>query len=274
MSAQERSLAVIGVGNMAKAIISGVLSSDIDISKFILFDKKPSQYKEYNELNKDIFVFADSVSSAVEKADCVLISVKPQNYNEVLSEISTAKNFDKKMYISIGAGITSKSVSGALGGACTIRVLPNVPMLIGKGVSAICKNPKALPEDFNFVCSVFKSAGSILLIDENEMNRIIGVTSSSPAYVFKFINSIYEGALAQGLSDKELLNTICDMVIGSALLLKQSDDSPEELISKVASKGGTTERALLKFDEYKFEEAIIEAMVACTNRADELGTKK
>jgi hypothetical protein len=117
------------------------------------------------------------------------------------------------------------------------------------GVSVICKNEKISAEDFSFIESVFASSGSTLLIDEKDMNAIIGVTSSSPAYVFKFINAIFLGAKAQGLDSKELLNTICDMVIGSATLLKQSTDTPEELISKVASKGGTTEQALIKLDD-------------------------
>lgn len=268
-----RSLAVIGVGNMASAIICGINSSDIDISDIILYDKNEAQYNRLTD-GRIPFVKVSSVSEAVDKADCILLSVKPQNYEDVLSEISKVEGCENKLYISIGAGITAESVSSALGNACVIRVLPNVPMLIGEGVSVICLNEKANSTDFDFVCSVFKSAGSVVLIDESEMNRIIGVTSSSPAYVFKFINAIYKGALSQELPDRDLLNAICDTVIGSAMMLKSSTDSPDELIVKVASKGGTTEQALKKLDEYKFDEAIKQAMNACTKRADELGTKK
>ena len=99
---------------------------------------------------------------------------------------------------------------------------------------------------------------------------MIGVTSSSPAYVFQFISAIYEGALAQGLSNDGLLDAICDVVIGSAMTLKGSEDSPEEWITRVASKGGTTERALATLNEHRVSEAIGEAMKACTARADEL----
>ncbi len=273
METKAYSLAVIGVGNMAKAIISGIVSSNINISNIILYDKNDTQYRELID-GRISYTYASYVAEAVKKADYVLISVKPQNYTEVLEEISQVEGCEEKIYISIGAGITSESVSQSLNNACIIRVLPTVPMLIGKGVSVICRCEKASTEDFSFVCSIFESAGSVLLIDESEMNRIIGVTSSSPAYVFKFINAIYQGALAQGLSDRELLNAVCDTVIGSALMLKQSTDTPEELISKVASKGGTTEQALYKLDENNFDEIIKEAMVACTKRADELGAKK
>ena len=200
-----------------------------------------------------------------------MLSVKPQNYDEVLEEIKSAPSFEQKLYISIGAGISSQSVSERLSGAKVVRVLPNVPMLIGKGVSVICKNSLVEEKDFSFVCSLFSSAGSNVLIEEKDMNAIIGVTSSSPAYVFQFISAMYQGALTQGLSNPELLDAICDVVIGSALTLKNSSDSPEEWISRVASKGGTTERALATLEEYRFSEGIVDAMRACTARADELG---
>ena len=266
-------LAVIGVGNMATAIIAGISASEINVSKIILFDKNTSQYDRLKDCRIPTD-FASSVSEAVSSADCVLLSVKPQNYSDVLAEIAQLQDCNDKLYISIGAGITSESVASSLMGATVIRVLPNVPMLIGEGVSVICKNDKASKNDFDFVCSIFGAAGSVLLINECEMNRIIGVTSSSPAYVFKFINAIYKGALSQGLEGKELLDAICDTVIGSAMMLKGSDESPEELISKVASKGGTTEQALKTLDACDFDATIEKAMKACTARADELGAPK
>ena len=269
-----RSLAVIGVGNMAKAILSGIISSNnFNLSEILLYDKNSTQYDGLSGSSSIPFRVTNSASEAVLGADCVLLSVKPQNIPEILAEIATVEGHEKKLYISIAAGITVENVSQPLDGACVVRVLPNVPMLIGKGVSVICKNPLVNVSDFEFVCSVFRCAGSIILIQETEMNRMIGVTSSSPAYVFQFINAIDQGALAQGLPDEGLLNTVCDMVIGSAMLLKGSSDSPEELIAKVASKGGTTEQALKKLNEGHLNETIRQAMIACTTRANELGSK-
>ena len=263
-------LSVLGVGNMAKAILAGLLKSSLSVSKIYLYDKFPSQCEEYAS-QEELFCLSDSIGAAVSHGDYVLLAVKPQNYDEVLNEIAAVEGHQNKIYISIGAGITSESVSSRLGGAVVIRVLPNVPMLIGLGVSVICQNPNAKEEDFTFVNQLFCGAGSTMIIDESEMNRIIGVTSSSPAYVFRFIQSMYEGALAQNLPDRALLDAICDVVIGSAQLLKQSKESPEELIAKVASKGGTTEQALRVLTERDFNEIICRAMVACTARAEELG---
>ena len=264
-----RKIAVIGVGNMARAIINGMLSCDIPVDSFFLYDKNTEACNIYKNVER--FYLSDSIASAVNSADCVLLSVKPQNFPDVLEEIKALPFSADKLYITIAAGITSKSVSDALGGAVVIRVLPNLPMTIGKGVSAICTNDAATKNDFDFVKSVFSSAGNTLIIDEAQMNRIIGVTSSSPAYVFKFIDAICKGAAAQGLDENELLDAVCDMVIGSAMLLKSSSDSPSCLISKVASKGGTTERALTALDAGSFDKTIENAMKACTLRADELG---
>ena len=107
-------------------------------------------------------------------------------------------------------------------------------------------------------------------IDESQMNPIISVTSSSPAYVFKFIKAVCDGARAQGLDDESIKQSVCSMVAGAAMMLAQSDRSPEELVSMVCSKGGTTERAVAELDRYSFEEAIVSAMKKCTERADEL----
>ena len=266
-----RNLAVIGVGNMAKAIINGIKSSDFDLSKINLFDIKKEQYTSL--LSEKISAYA-SIEEAVSASDCVLLSVKPQNYDEVLTVIKRVKDYQSKLYISIGAGISTSYISDFLGDAAVVRVLPNLPMVIGSGVSVICRNRKISDGDFSFVKRIFCSSGSVMEIEEDEMNRIIGVTSSSPAYVFKFIDAICQGARAQGIEADDILDAVCDMVIGSALMLKNSKESPSELISRVASKGGTTERALLKLDEYKFSEGIESAMKACTVRANELGANK
>lgn len=267
-------MAVIGFGNMAKAIISGVLNSSVDIEEIKIFDKNPDQLISFKN-NSDKLKKEKNIADAINNSDVVLLSVKPQNYPEVLSEISQVQGFDQKLYISIAAGITSQSVSDSLNQADVIRVLPNVPMIIGKGVSVICSNPNVDIEKFQFVCNIFASAGSNIIINEEDMNSMIGVTSSSPAYVFRFINAIYEGAVAQGLSsNKELMNAICDVVIGSAEMLKASSESPKALVEKVASKGGTTERALRVLDSYEFDSSIVDAMKACTERANELGAQK
>ena len=263
-----RKIAFIGVGNMANAIIGGLLRSGaVDCPHLILSDKYPDKCADYV---KGGAVLAPTPAEAAGEADCVVLSVKPQNFPEILPELASVAGIESKLIITIAAGISSASVKEALHGAPVVRVLPNTPMLIGQGVSVICRADDVDGEDFAFVTSMFEASGSVTVIDEAEMNRIISVTSSSPAYVFAFIGAICEGARAQGLDGDALLPAVCDMVIGSAMLLKQESLTPEEQIKRVTSKGGTTERAMAVLHERDMAGMIAEAMQACTNRADEL----
>lgn len=263
-----RKIAFIGVGNMANAIIGGLLRSGAaDCPHLILSDKLPDKCADYVRGGA---VLAPSPAEAVREADCVVLSVKPQNFPEILPELASVAGIESKLIITIAAGISSASVKKALHGAPVVRVLPNTPMLIGQGVSVICRADDVTGEDFAFVRSMFEASGSVTVIDEAEMNRIISVTSSSPAYVFAFIGAICEGARAQGLDGDALLPAVCDMVIGSAMLLKQETLTPEEQIKRVTSKGGTTERAMAVLAERDMAGVIADAMKACTDRADEL----
>lgn len=262
-----RKIAFIGVGNMASAIIGGMLRSGaVDHAHLILSDRFPDKCAAYVEAGATLAPFP---SAAAAQADCVVLSVKPQNFPEILPELATVEGIDRKLIITIAAGISSDTVKSALHGAPVVRVLPNTPMLIGQGVSVVCRADVSA-EDFSFVCSVFEASGKVTVIDESDMNRIISVTSSSPAYVFAFIGAIYEGARAQGLDGDGLLDSICDVVIGSAALLKSGNLSPDEQIKVVTSKGGTTEQAMRVLRERDLTGTVVDAMKACTARAEEM----
>ena len=272
-----KKLAFIGVGNMAKATLSGIFcSSDESIkwSDIILYNRHPEKIESYREYGAHI---ADSLKEAVECADYVFLCVKPQNFPDVLPYLSTCNSVSDKVFVTMAAGISMQTVSDAALGAAVVRVMPNTPMLIGKGVIAACRNDKTTDHDFDFVCNIFKRSGSVMVIDESEMNRIISVTGSSPAYVFLMIKAMYDGAVSQGLvtdggiSEKEIIDSICDTIIGSASLMKAGNKTPDEQIEMVASKGGTTERAVAELKDREFCEAIVSAMQKCTDRANELG---
>ncbi len=263
-----RSMAFIGVGNMAGAIIRGMLTSGVmDCRHLRLTDTFPEKCAAYVQNGAQYY---PTVAEATEGADCVVLSVKPQNFGEILPELAAVPGIEEKLIITIAAGISVETVKTALKGASVVRVLPNTPMLIGQGVSVICRADDVDPADFAFVRAVFEASGRVHIIDESEMNRIISVTSSSPAYVFAFIGAILDGARAQGLDSPELLSCICDMVIGSAALLKSGDKTPAEQIAMVTSKGGTTERAMAVLAEQNLSGTIQAAMQACTARAEEL----
>ena len=268
-------IAFIGVGNMATATLLGITANSKDMSDIVLFNRHVEKIEKYRSLGAHI---ALTLKEAVESADYIILCVKPQSFPEILPLLSDCDDVSKKVFISMAAGISAETVSQATGGAAVIRVMPNTPMLIGKGVIAACRNEKVNNADFDYVCNIFASSGSVVKIDESEMNRIICVTGSSPAYVFMMIKAMYEGAQAQGLcgdgaslNEKKITDAICDTIIGAAELMKSGTKTPDEQISTVASKGGTTERAIAELERFDFCKAIVSAMDKCTQRADELG---
>ena len=278
-----KKLSFIGVGNMATATLMGITSQNGSISAWsdiVLFDRQPEKLDKFASLGAHI---ASSLKEAITLGDYIFLCVKPQNFPEILPEIAECEGVSQKVFITIAAGIPMSVVEEATHKAPVIRVMPNTPMLIGKGVIALCRSEIVCDEDFAFIQKVFESSGKVIVIDESEMNRIICVTGSSPAYVFLMIKAMYDGAVAQGLladgsalglSSSDLIESICDTIIGSAELMKSGTKTPDEQIATVASKGGTTEKALEELSRFCFCEGVISAMQKCTDRAEELGKKQ
>ena len=264
-----RKIGFIGVGNMAGAIIGGMTAEGGAVSyrDLVLYDCLPGKCDSYAAHGATV---VSSEIEVAEASDILVLAVKPQGFPALLATLAEAPSIREKIIVTIAAGITVDTIATALSNPAVVRVLPNTPMLIGMGVSVICRSETVAKDDFNYIVSMFEASGRVMLIDESEMNRIISVTSSSPAYVFAFIKAICEGAAAQGLSGDEILPAVCDVIIGAATLMKQGNKTPEEQISVVTSKGGTTERAMAVFKDKDLEGMVLEAMLACTRRAEEL----
>lgn len=265
----EKRIGFIGAGNMATAIINGILTNKAktadNISVFDLDKEKLSVMRE-----KGI----DTVSSGkelVEKSDIVVLAVKPQNYDEVLDEIKTGAD-NKKVFVTIAAGISIEYVRKGLGiDSPMVRVMPNTPLLLGKGATAMCRSENISESDFDEVYKMFALSGEVAILPESQMNAVIAVNGSSPAYVYLFAKSMVDYAVSVGIDKEVALNLICKTFEGSAEMLRSSGDTPETLIQKVSSKGGTTIEALKVLSERGVPQAIIDAMSACTDRAEELG---
>lgn len=256
----------IGAGNMANAICSGIIKSNISCpSEIILYDKNPNQYSKFNEN----CIRASSLSSAVAEANYIFLSVKPQNLKEVLGEIKDLK-INEKVFVTICAGIKMSSIEAILPGVKLIRVMPNTPLLIGRGASALCKNENATDTEFKHVEGIFASMGITTRVNESNMDAITALTGSSPAYVYMFIKALQDGALELGLDNPETINLICQTLIGSALMVQNGNLSIEDQIKMVKSPNGTTEKALNVLDNENFNQIIINAMKACADRAGEL----
>ena len=253
----------IGAGNMAYAIIGGMKDADITV-----YDKISSQYAKFGDAVK----IAASAPDAVLCADYIFLAIKPQNFKDVLSEIrNSGVDLDGKVFVSIAAGVKISSICKALGKeVAVIRTMPNTPLLIGKGVTALSKNEQVCDADFKEISSAFASCGEVFELTEDKMNVVIAATSSAPAYIYYIIDCIVKEATRQGLDIPDIKTAVCEMVKGSADMVLKSDKTPMELVKMVTSPNGTTERAMNVFYTDGLDGMISRAMTACTERAEEL----
>lgn len=248
---------------MAYAIIGGMGEADVTV-----YDKMTSQYEKFGGRVK----IAESAAEAIKTADYVVLAVKPQNFKELLENVRVSGvSLDKKTFVSIAAGVKTESICRGLGrDVPVIRTMPNTPLLIGKGVTALSRNALVTDEAFMEIDAMFSSIGVTLELPEDKMNTVIAATSSAPAYVYHFIDSICSEARAEGLDFPELTRAVCEMVKGSADMILESGKTPAELIKMVTSPNGTTERAMNVLYGDGVAETVARAMRACTERACEL----
>ena len=265
----EKRIGFIGAGNMATAIINGILANKAkqpeELSVFDLDEAKLAAMRK-----KGI----DTLSSCQElagKCGIIVLAVKPQNYDEVLSSIRPAVT-DTTVMVTIAAGISIDYVRRGVGRNCpVVRVMPNTPLLLGKGASALCRSENISDQDFEAVSQMFSLSGKAVILPESQMNAVIAVNGSSPAYIYLFAKAMTDYAVSVGIDRDVALDLICQTFEGSAAMLRSSGDSPETLIQKVSSKGGTTIEAMKVLHEREVPQAIMDAMAACTRRAEELG---
>ena len=264
----------IGVGNITRAILSAINSTEgklkTDRSDIYLYDIIEDKTNEFKATGYNV---VRSIDECVLNSDYIFLCVKPQNYRDVLEYI---KNNDldttSKTFVSVAAGISTDAICECLGRECAvIRTMPNTPMMIGEGVCAICHNEHVAPKQFERICRLLSSKAQLLVLDESMMNKIIGITSSAPAYVYKFIDALYDASKAEGFDTPEMLEIICQVFIGSAKMVMNSNKDIKSLISAVKSPNGTTERALNVLESENISKIILDAVIECNKRAETLG---
>ena len=263
-----KKIGFIGAGNMATAIIKGLIAQNGSADGIGVFDVSAEKLDAMQAMGVTCY---GSSPEVVQNSDIIVLAVKPQQYAEVLETVKDAAD-RSKTFVSIAAGISIAYVQNALGVACpVVRVMPNTPLLLKKGASALCPSDNIGEEDKQVVYEMFAGSGMCEYITEDHMNEIIAVNGSSPAYVYLFAKAMADYAASCGIDYDKAMNLICATLEGSAAMLRESGDPADVLIDKVSSKGGTTIAALEKLREHGFTEAIADAMDACTKRAEELG---
>lgn len=265
-----KKIGFIGAGNMTTAIINGILKNNSDNAGHLaVFDLDPEKLALMTA--KGISA-ADSCKALAAMCDIIVLAVKPQNYPEVLAEIKDTVR-DDTVIVTIAAGISIDYIRQKLGKTCpAVRVMPNTPLLLGMGASALCRSDNISDADFDEVYKMFAFSGEAVILPESQMNAVIAVNGSSPAYIYLFAKAMVDYAASVGIDSETALRLVCKTFEGSAEMLRNSGDSPETLIQKVSSKGGTTIEAMKVLKDREVPKAIFDAMAACTKRAEELGS--
>ncbi len=259
----------IGLGNMGSAILGGILKQGIAKAEdVIVTDKAPMAVKKAVEMLR-VKAVATNVEVA-QQADVLFLAVKPQIYELVIKEIaSTVKK--EAIIISIAPGKTLEWI-GSLFGADTkiVRCMPNTPALVGEGCTGVCKNDLVTEEEMKQVLSLLNSFGKAYMVPENLMDTVVGVSGSSPAYVFMFIEAMADAAVADGMPRAQAYEFAAQAVYGSAKMVLDSKLHPGVLKDMVCSPGGTTIEAVRVLEEKGFRSAVFEAQKACVNKSKSL----
>lgn len=262
-------LGCIGYGNMATAILGGLLREELLPPKeVVVFDLAAERLEAATEIGLQT---ANTISDVIINADTIILAVKPKNFTEVLAEVKTVLD-GKKLFISIAAGISIDIIGAALGrDVPVVRTMPNTPLLLGQGTTAICRNAAVDDADFAFAKQVFACAGTVYELPETQLDHVINLNGSSPAYIYLFAKTIAEFAEKEGGIPYDTgLSMISDTLIGSAKMLKNSGKTPDELIRAVSSPGGATLAALDAFDANGFVPALQAGLKASVARAEEM----
>ncbi|NLT47228.1 MAG: pyrroline-5-carboxylate reductase, partial [Clostridiales bacterium] len=271
----------IGTGNMGTAILEGYIMANPGSEKAIFaYDRDRERLKSVSE--KAGIQACDSIATLVGKSDILLLAVKPDTFGKVLHEIAPAMDWEKKIIVSIAAGITLNYIveqcrenSGVASGEenfrCkVVRVMPNTPALIGKGMSALTRNAWVSDEEMEVVMRIFRGIGKAEQVDEKLMDCVVGVSGSSPAYVYIFIEAMADGAVALGMNRKQAYAFAAQAVAGSAEMVLQTGLHPGELKDRVCSPGGATIEAVEALEQNGFRSAVIDAVRAAAEKSAQM----
>lgn len=266
----DKNIGFIGAGNMAGAIIAGLIDASAASTEQI-FAADPDA-KRLAALEQDPGIRTSRKNSEVAGwADVLILATKPQTFEVMLPDIAKAIQADT-LVISIAAGIPTSTIEAALpSNTRVVRTMPNTPALVGSGATAIAPGTHATPDDTKLIEALFGTVGITVHVTEDLLDAVTGLSGSGPAYVFKMIEALTDGGQSVGLSEDAALQLTVQTVLGAATLLLEQGESPATLRERVTSPGGTTVAGLRALDEKGFSEALIEAVQAATRRSKELG---
>ncbi len=256
----------IGCGNMANAIMKGIISNHLVPAKEIIGSDLSVACLEKTQGELGIHTTTDN-REVVQKSEIIFLSVKPQFYKSVIAEIKDCVK-DSQIIVTIAPGKSLEWLEAKFGKPVKlIRTMPNTPALVGEGITAACCNQSVSRKELDYVVSILKGFGKCEVLSEHLMDVVVSVSGSSPAYVFMFIEAMADAAVADGMPRNLAYEFAAQAVYGSAKMVLETGKHPAELKDMVCSPGGTTIEAVRVLEQKGMRSAVIEAMKACTKKA-------
>ena len=268
--ALDKKIAFLGGGNMAGALIKGMLVSGVALADRILVSDVSNERLEHLHATYGITVDRSNKDAAA-KADIILLCVKPQIIDVVLSKIEPVADTDK-LVISIAAGVTIGRIEKMLANRPrVIRVMPNTPALVLSGAAAIATGSAATAEDLKAAQQIFGAVGRAVVVEEKLMDAVTGLSGSGPAYVFTIIEALTDAGVKEGIPRPLALELAAQTVYGAAKMVLETGEHPVRLRDMVTSPGGTTIEGLHMLEKGNLRATLMNAVEAAAHRSRELG---
>lgn len=255
-------LGFIGVGNLAGAILKGIVTSGkISPEEILIYDLNTQRLNELKSLYS--VLVAESANQVAAECENVIIAVKPKDIAAVINGIRETVEENKPLLISTAAGTEITTISGMLGYTTeprVIRIMPNVNAAVGESMTAVCRNYYVSDEEIEFVLDLCTSFGSVIELYEKDFSAFTAVAGSAPAFAYIFADALTQAAIKYGFPAKTSQDIAAQMLLGSAKMLLESPLSVSELIRNVCSPGGTTIEGVCSLKETGFENSVIRAI--------------
>ena len=263
-------IGVIGAGNMGTAIVRGLVAAQVVLPESITAADIDETRLE--ELAADPGInTTTSLKTLTRAGDAVILAVKPQSMEELLRQLAFHLT-PEHLVISIAAGISTGFVEQQLPSETrVVRVMPNTPAMVRAGATALCRGSLATDEDMELATRLFAALGTVVVVDEGQMDAVTALSGSGPAYFFYLAEKLRQAAVEHGLPEKEADELVRQTLYGAGKLLCDTGAAPEELRARVTSKGGTTAAAMEVFEEADLSNIIARAVAVAVARSKELG---
>jgi pyrroline-5-carboxylate reductase len=283
-------IAIIGGGSMGEALLSGLLRAGRQVKDLVVAEKHPDRVKYLSETYS---VLVTTVADAVDTATYVIVAVKPADVETVIGDIAEAaakaeSDAAEQVFVTVAAGVTTAFYENKLpAGSPVIRVMPNAPVVVGGGVSALARGRFATPDQLKAVSAIFDAVGGVLSVPESQLDAVTAVSGSGPAYFFLMVEALVDAGVAAGLSRSVATDLVVQTMAGSAAMLLERldeaqpagdaamgtamDTTAAQLRATVTSPGGTTAAGLRELERGGLRTAVTEAVLAAKKRSEQLG---